>query len=148
MGWGYLGEPDGGGIVEDGAHDGLVSGHQLFGREAPARAFMTLRALIARSTQSRAWGPKVKWVFSVTPRIIGVPFSGPNMWPIRTWGWSRDWWVSDVKVKLDFSGAMASCLPSAHLTSVEQRWLAPCLGLHDAGSRSQQSEIVGVGRHV
>ena len=26
-----------GGIVEDGAHDGLIGGHQCFGREAPAR---------------------------------------------------------------------------------------------------------------
>ena len=35
---GCLGEPDGGGIVQDGAHDGLIRGHQGFGREAPARA--------------------------------------------------------------------------------------------------------------
>ena len=31
---------------------------------------MTLRALEAHSTQSWAWGPKVKWVSSVTPRIL------------------------------------------------------------------------------
>ena len=38
----------------------------------PSRAFMTLRAFEACSTQSRAWGPKVKWVSSVTPKILGV----------------------------------------------------------------------------
>ena len=37
MGGGYLGEPDGGSIVKDGAHDGLICGHQGFGCEAPAR---------------------------------------------------------------------------------------------------------------
>ena len=49
---------------------------QSFGREAPARAFMTLRAFAVHSTQSWAWGSEVKWVFSVTPRILGVLFSG------------------------------------------------------------------------
>ena len=33
--WGHLGEPDGKGIFKDGAHDGLISGHQGFGCEAP-----------------------------------------------------------------------------------------------------------------
>ena len=37
MGGGHLGEPDGGSIIKDGAHDGLILGHQVFGREAPAR---------------------------------------------------------------------------------------------------------------
>ena len=37
MGVGHLGEPDGGGVVKDGAHDGLICGHQCFGHEAPAR---------------------------------------------------------------------------------------------------------------
>ena len=37
VGWGYLGEPDVGGVVEDGAHDALIYGHQCFGREAQAR---------------------------------------------------------------------------------------------------------------
>ena len=57
MGGGHLGEPDGGSIVKDGAHNGAIRGHQGFGREAqldPARAFMTMRTLEARSTQSRA----------------------------------------------------------------------------------------------
>ena len=37
MGGGHLGEPDGDGMVKDGAHDGLIRGHQSFGREAPAQ---------------------------------------------------------------------------------------------------------------
>ena len=32
--------------------------------------------------------PKVKWVSSVTPRILGVLFSGATTSPIRTWGWN------------------------------------------------------------
>ena len=32
-----MGEPDRGGVVQNGAHDGLVCGHQGFSREAPAR---------------------------------------------------------------------------------------------------------------
>ena len=50
----------------------------------PAKAFMTLRGLDTRSTQSRALGPKVKWVSSVTPRILGVLFSGATESPICT----------------------------------------------------------------
>ena len=66
---------------------------------------MTLRALEERSTQSRVWGPKLKWVSSVTPRILVVLFGGVTASPIRTWMWSRDWWVSDVnRVTLDFWG--------------------------------------------
>ena len=37
MGGGHLGDPDGGSIVKDVAHDGLICGHQGFGRKAPAR---------------------------------------------------------------------------------------------------------------
>ena len=37
MGGRYLGEPHGGSIVQDEAHDGLICGHQDFGHEAPAR---------------------------------------------------------------------------------------------------------------
>ena len=36
MGGGHLGEPDGGGIVKDGMHNGLLCGHQCFGCEPPA----------------------------------------------------------------------------------------------------------------
>ena len=90
-----------------------------------ASAFMTLRALEARSTQSRAWGAKVKWVSSVTLRILGVLFGGATASPTLIWGWSRDWWVSEVNsVTLDFWRAMASCLPSAHLTKEEHCWFA------------------------
>ena len=32
-----LSEPDGKGVVKDGAHDGLIIGHQSFSREAPVR---------------------------------------------------------------------------------------------------------------
>ena len=32
-----MGEPDEGGVVQDGANDGLVRGHQGFCREAPAQ---------------------------------------------------------------------------------------------------------------
>ena len=37
MGRGYLSEPDGGSVVQDEAHDGLVHGQQGFSREASAR---------------------------------------------------------------------------------------------------------------
>ena len=37
MGGEHLGQPDGGGTVKDGAHDGLICGHQCFGCEATAR---------------------------------------------------------------------------------------------------------------
>ena len=37
MSGGHLSEPDTGDIVQDRVHDGLVSGHQSFGRETPAR---------------------------------------------------------------------------------------------------------------
>ena len=67
----------------------------------------------------------MKWVSSVTPRILGVLFNGVTTSVIHTWGWSRNWWVSEVNgVMQDFWGAMASCLPSAHLTSREQSWFA------------------------
>ena len=36
-GGGHLGESDGGSIVKDGAHNGLIGGHQGFGCEAPAQ---------------------------------------------------------------------------------------------------------------
>ena len=50
----------------------------------PARAFMTaLKALQARSTESRTWGPKVKWVSRLTPRILEVLFNGVTSYPIR-----------------------------------------------------------------
>ena len=52
------------------------------------------RALKARSTQSQAWGPKVKTVSSVTPRILGVLLNGAIALPISTRGWSRKWRVS------------------------------------------------------
>ena len=70
--------------------------------------FSHRRALQAHSTQSRAWGPKVKWVSSVTPRTLGVLFSGAT-----SWWWSRDWWVSEVNSgTLDFWRALAI---SSHL---------------------------------
>ena len=47
MGGGRLSEPIDGGIIQDGAHDGFILCHQIFGRETPARAFMMLRALEA-----------------------------------------------------------------------------------------------------
>ena len=52
----------------------------------PAKAFMTLMAFPARLIQSRASGPKVKWVSSVTPRILGVLFSGTTLSLFRTCG--------------------------------------------------------------
>ena len=81
----------------------------------PDKVFTTLRALETRSTQARAWGPKVKWVSSVTTRILGVMFNKA----------SRDWWVSEVNsVTLYYCGTMASCLPSTHLTREEYSWFA------------------------
>ena len=101
-----MSEPDGGGVVQDGKYDGLECGHQGIGCEAPARASMTLRALKARSTQVD------RWVSSVTPRILGVLFNGAPSSPIRTCGWSLDWWVTEGNsVKLDFWAAMVSCFP-------------------------------------
>ena len=94
MGGGYFGEQDGGGIIKDGVHDGLICGHQCFSCKAPAdqaRAFMTLRALEARSTQSLAWGPKVKWLSSVTPRILGALFSGATASSIRLTSMVQSW---------------------------------------------------------
>ena len=74
----------------------------------------------------RNLGSKVKWVFNVTRRILGVLFSGATSSPIRTCGWRQDWWVSEVnRVTLDFWGTMASCLPSAHLIRVENSWFVP-----------------------
>ena len=88
----------------------------------PARAFMkALKALKARSTHSRTWGPKVKWVSSLTPRILGVLFHGVTSSPIRNYycWWSQDWGVSEVNGYC-ISGGQTSCLPSAHLTKVVQ----------------------------
>ena len=80
-----------------------------------------------------------KWVSSVTPRILGILFSGATVSPIRTWGWSRDWWVSDVKFLT---------ISPPHQNGAELIGLGPHIGLHNAGSRSQWSEVVGVGHHV
>ena len=123
----------------------------------PAKAFLTLRALEARSTQSRAWGPKVKWVSSVTPSILGVLFSGATASPIRSWGWSWDWLVLDVNlVTLEFWGAIASCLPLAHLTALEMStamamvllggfcWLKLETTLAEMGSRAEVVECLGL----
>ena len=56
-GW-HLGEPDGGVIVKDGSHDGLIyvatNVSVVKPQLDPAKAFMTLRAHEARSTQLRA----------------------------------------------------------------------------------------------
>ena len=49
----------------------------------PSKAFMTSRALEARSTQSWAWEPKLKWVSSVTPSILRVLFKGATASTIR-----------------------------------------------------------------
>ena len=48
---------------------------------------------------------------------------------------------------LDFWRAMASCLPSAHLTSVQQSWLALASASTMLGAvcRGQQREVVGIG---
>ena len=125
MGWGDLGKPDGSVIIEDRAHDGHVGGHQCFDRETqlgPVRAFMTLRALEISSAHSRAWGPKVKWVSSVTPRILGAC--------------STEW-------KAVGNGQLLSICPPQQRRTELVRLL---LGLHDAGSRGQQREVVSVGR--
>ena len=52
----------------------MEHGYQILGQETPARAFMALKALEDSSTQSWPLRPKVKWVSSVTPRILGVLF--------------------------------------------------------------------------
>ena len=45
---------------------------------------------------------------------------------------------------------MANCSPSAHGPPYQRRaeLVRPRLVLHDAGSRSQQCEVIGVGHHV
>ena len=43
---------------------------------------------------------------------------------------------------------MNSCFPSAHRSPKGAELVCPRLGLHDAGSRGQQREVVGVGRLV
>ena len=53
------------------------------------------------------WGEKVKWVSKVSPRILGALSRGTMELSIEIWGWSLDWWLSEVKrVTEDLVGAM------------------------------------------
>ena len=54
VGGGQLSESDRGGIIQDGAHDGQQSFSRETQIQSSCRAFMPLRALEYRSTQSRA----------------------------------------------------------------------------------------------
>ena len=51
-----MGDPDGNGIVKDGTHDGLISGNQCFGCEAPVRP--SLGFYDGKNHQSRVGGPR------------------------------------------------------------------------------------------
>ena len=117
----------------------------------PAWAFMTMRTLKARLTQSRVWGSQVKWVSSVTPLIGGggVLSHLTTSSPIRTWEWSQDWWVSEVnRVTLDFWASIANCFLSAHLTRVEPNRFALASACTMLRAEASNGKVVSVWRHA
>ena len=109
MAGGYLCEPDGGSIVQDGAHNGLIHDNQGFGREAPARPSEGFHDIN---------GPRCPLVTVASVRAegeVGVQHDAQDLRGrvqrshgvtdphLEGGGGSRDWWVSDVnRVTLDF----------------------------------------------
>ena len=64
----------------------------------------------------QTWGPEVRWVSHMTPRILRQLIKGATPSPTGTWGGRQNWWVSDmISDTLDFWGAIASCILSTHL---------------------------------
>ena len=132
----HLGEPDKGGIVQDGAQDGLIRSHQRFSPEVqldPARAgFMMLRALVARRHNHKHEGRKWNW----------CPASKSSVWT-RTGGYPRG-----EQCHAAFLGSNGQLFPLWPLHQGRTELVCPRLILHDVESSCQQREVIGVGRHV
>ena len=120
----HLSEPDGDGIIHDTAHDGFICGHQGFGLETPAWAFMTSRT----DSLDTITGMRAEFEEGVQRDPKG--FSG---------SYQRAHLVSDLQLSegtglLDIRGEHSSAgflggqwpvvSPSVHLTMVKQSWFA------------------------
>ena len=152
---GYLGEPDGVGIVKDG-----------WGTWWPYTWPPEFRSWSPNSTQqgfSWHWGPSRPARHSRGDE--GRRWSGCPAWHPEFRGpVQQSHCVADSHLRFE-SGLVSIGCEKGHAGFLGGQWPAayqcigsphqngaqlvgPCLSLHNAGSRGQQSEVVGLGRHV
>ena len=148
-----MGEPDEGGIVKDGAHDAPICGLQRFGREAPARPSKGFHDIEdPRGPLDTIAGVRAEGEVGVqrdTQDFRGSVSAEPLSRQFALEGGVGDLCVSNVnRVTLDFWGGNGQLFTVGPPYQYGTELVGPCLGLHDAGSRSQQSEVIVVGRHV
>ena len=152
MGGGYLGEPDWGSIVKDGAHDGRIHGYQGVGCEAPARPSYCFHDIE---------GPRVPLDTVASVRAegeVGVQRGTQEFWgPVQ-----RIYCVTDSHLRVEsglvgigceqghagFLGGNGQLLSIGPSHQNGAQLVGPCLSVHNAGSRGHQREVVGIGRHV
>ena len=111
------------------------------------------------------WGPKVKWVSSVMPRILGVQLRGATSSPIRT---ALAGWAGTARTGgsggpggirgeqgrtgfLESNGQLFDLFPICTHHQVKTKLVSPCLSLHNAEHRPamwSRQQYDGTGLHV